>query len=130
MSTNELEALKSYIDEMLGKGFIQSSNSPAGAPVLFVKKKNGTLRLCIDYQALNQITIKNRYPLPLAGDLIDRLSRAKIYLKIDLRVGYNNVHIAEGHEWKTAFSEQDMVLTSISLCHLDSPMHLLHFNPS
>jgi hypothetical protein len=84
MSTNELEALKSYIDEMLGKGFIRSSNSPAGAPVLFVKKKNGTLRLCVDYRALNQITIKNRYPLPLAGDLMDRLSRAKIYSKIDL----------------------------------------------
>ena len=103
MSTNELEALKNYIDEMLGKGFIRSSNSPAGAPVLFVKKKNGTLRLCVDYRALNRITIKNRYPLPLAGDLMDRLSSAKIYTKIDLRVGYNNVRIAEGHEWKTAF---------------------------
>ena len=103
MSTNELEALKSYIDEMLAKGFIRSSNSPAGAPVLFVKKKNGTLRLCVDYRALNKITIKNRYPLPLAGDLMDRLSSAKVYTKIDLRVGYNNVRIAEGHEWKTAF---------------------------
>jgi hypothetical protein len=103
MSTNELEALKSYIDKMLGKGFIRFSNSPAGAPVLFIKKKNGTLRLCVDYRALNRITIKNRYPLPLAGDLMDRLSRAKIYSKIDLRVGYNNVRIAEGHEWKTAF---------------------------
>jgi hypothetical protein len=59
MSTNKLEALKSYIDEMLGKGFIRSSNSPAGAPMLFVKKKNGTLRLCVDYRALNRITIKN-----------------------------------------------------------------------
>jgi hypothetical protein len=71
MSTNKLEALKSYIDKMLGKRFIRSSNSPAGAPVLFIKKKNGTLRLCIDYRALNQITIKNQYPLPLAGDLMD-----------------------------------------------------------
>jgi hypothetical protein len=84
MSTNKLKALKSYINKMLGKGFIQSSNSPAGAPVLFVKKKNSTLRLCIDYQALNRITIKTQYPLPLAEDLIDRLSQAKVYMKINL----------------------------------------------
>ena len=103
MSQVELDALKSYIDEMMGKGFIRTSNSPIGAPVLFVKKKNGTLRLCVDYRALNKITIKNRYPLPLSGDLMDRLSQAKYYTKIDLRVGYNNIRIAEGEEWKTAF---------------------------
>jgi hypothetical protein len=103
MSQVELDALKSYIDEMLGKGFIQTSNSPIGAPVLFVKKKNGTLRLCVDYRALNKITVKNRYPLPLSGDLMDRLSQAKLYTKIDLRVGYNNIQIAKGEEWKTAF---------------------------
>ena len=103
MSQVELDALKSYIDEMLAKGFIRTSNSPIGAPVLFVKKKNGTLRLCVDYRALNKITVKNRYPLPLSGDLMDRLSQAKIYTKIDLRVGYNNIRIAEGEEWKTAF---------------------------
>jgi hypothetical protein len=68
-----------------------------------VKKKNGTLRLCVDYRALNKITIKNRYPLPLSGDLTDRLSQAKLYTKIDLRVGYNNIRIAKGEEWKTAF---------------------------
>jgi hypothetical protein len=103
MSATELEALKNYIDEMLGKGFIRSSSSPSGAPVLFVKKKNGSLRLCVDYRGLNRITIRNRYPLPLSGDLMDRLGEAKIFSKIDLRVGYNNVRIAEGHEWKTAF---------------------------
>jgi hypothetical protein len=62
-----------------------------GAPVLFVKKKNGTLRLCVDYHTLNKITIKNRYLLLLSGDLMDRLSQAKLYTKIDLRVGYNNI---------------------------------------
>jgi hypothetical protein len=106
MAQVELDALKSYIDKMLGKGFIRTSNSPIGAPVLFVKKKNGTLRLCVDYRALNKITIKNRYPLPLSGDLMDHLSQAKLYTKIDLRVGYNNIHIAKGEEWKTAFRMQ------------------------
>jgi hypothetical protein len=103
MSLAELQALKDYIDEMLGKGFIRASSLPAGAPVLFVKKKNGSLCLCVDYRGLNRITIKNRYPLPLSGDLMDRLGEAKIFSKIDLHVGYNNVRIAEGHEWKTAF---------------------------
>ena len=106
MSQVELDALKSYIDEMLSKGFIRTSNSPIGVPVLFVKKKNGTLRLYMDYRALNKITVKNRYLLPLSGDLIDRLSQAKYYTKIDLRVGYNNICIAEGEEWKTAFRTQ------------------------
>ena len=76
MSQVELDALKSYIDEMLSKGFIRTSNSPIGAPVLFVKKKNGTLRLCVDYRALNKITVKNRYPLPLIRELRDRLHGA------------------------------------------------------
>jgi hypothetical protein len=103
MSQVELDALKSDINEVLSKGFIRTSNSPIGAPVLFVKKKNGTLRLCVDYWALNKITIKNWYPLLLLGDLMDRLSRAKFYTKIDLQVGYNNIRIAKGEEWKTAF---------------------------
>jgi hypothetical protein len=103
MSATELEALKNYIDEMMGKGFIRTSSSPVRAPVLFVKKKNGSLQLCVDYRGLNRITIKNRYPLPLSGDLMDRLSEAKIFSKIDLRAGYHNVRIAPGYEWKTAF---------------------------
>jgi hypothetical protein len=71
MSATELKALKDYIDEMMGKGFICNSSSPLGAPVLFVKKKNGSLRLCVDYRGLNKVTIKNCYPLPLSGDLMD-----------------------------------------------------------
>ena len=103
MSETELKALREYLDDMLGKGFIRPSNSPAGAPILFAKKKDGSLRLCIDYRGLNRITRKNRYPLPLIGDLLDRLRSAKIFTKIDLRAGYNNVRISPGHEWKTAF---------------------------
>jgi hypothetical protein len=103
MSQVELKALKEYLDDMLGKGFIRASNSPAGAPVVFAKKKDGSLRLCVDYRGLNQITRKNRYPIPLIGTLIDQLSGAKFYTKIDLRAGYNNIRIAKGQEWLTAF---------------------------
>ena len=103
MSETELKALREYLDDMLGKGFIRPSNSPAGAPILFAKKKDGSLRLCVDYRGLNAITRKNRYPLPLVGDLLDRLRSAKFFTKIDLRAGYNNVRISPGHEWKTAF---------------------------
>src|SRR6201996_8296906 len=91
MSETELKALKDYIDDMLGKGFIRASNSPAGAPVLFVKKKDRSLRLCVDYWALNRITRKNRYPLPLIAPLINQLRKAKYFTKLDLRAGYNNV---------------------------------------
>ena len=103
MSETELKAWREYLNNMLGKGFIRPSNSPAGAPILFAKKKDGSLRLCVDYRGLNAITRKNRYPLPLVGDLLDRLRSAKFFTKIDLRAGYNNVRISPGHEWKTAF---------------------------
>lgn len=103
MSELELKSLREYLEEMLGKGYIRSSNSPAGAPVLFARKKDGSLRLCVDYRGLNKITKKNRYPLPLIGTLLDQLRTAKVFTKIDLRWGYNNVRISEGHEWKTAF---------------------------
>ena len=103
MSETELKALREYLDDMLGKGFVRPSNSPAGAPILFAKKKDGSLRLCVDYRGLNRITRKNRYPLPLIGDLLDRLRSAKIFTKIDLCAGYNNVWISPGNEWKMAF---------------------------
>jgi hypothetical protein len=88
---------------MLAKGFIKPSISPASAPVLFAKNPDGSLRLCIDYRGLNKITKKNWYPIPLIANLINRLRSATMYTKIDLRAGYNNIRIAEGHEWKTAF---------------------------
>ena len=72
----ELETLKTYIETHLKTGFIQPSKSPAGAPILFDKKPDGSLRLCVDYQGLNNLTIKNRYPLPLIGEALDRLGRA------------------------------------------------------
>ena len=103
LSQNELAALRDYLDENLAKNFIRHSKSPAGAPILFVKKKDGSLRMCVDYRGLNKVTIKNRYPLPLISGLLDQLGQAKIYTKIDLRGAYNLVRIREGDEWKTAF---------------------------
>ncbi|WMV37696.1 hypothetical protein MTR67_031081 [Solanum verrucosum] len=86
MALAELRELKAQLQELLEKGFIRPSVSPWGATVLFVKKKDGTLRLCIDYRRLNRITIKNRYPLPRIDDLFDQLKGAKVFSKIDLKV--------------------------------------------
>ena len=103
LSKVELDALRSYLDENLARGFIRPSASPAGSPILFVKKKNGELRLCVDFRGLNLITIKNRYALPLISELLDRLQGAKYFTKLDLRGAYNLLRIAAGEEWKTAF---------------------------
>src|SRR5882724_11805960 len=88
---------------MLSKGFIRSSQSPGGAPVLFAKKKDGTLRLCVDFRNLNKITQKDQYPIPLVTNLLNQLGSTKVYSKLDLHAGYYNVRMAAGHEWKTAF---------------------------
>uniref|UniRef100_A0A8C5LLF5 ribonuclease H n=1 Tax=Leptobrachium leishanense TaxID=445787 RepID=A0A8C5LLF5_9ANUR len=103
LSEPELKVLKEYIDENLTKGFIRPSTSTAGAPIFFVGKKDGGLRSCIDYRALNNVTIKNKYPLPLITELMDRLKDAKYFTKLDLKGAYNLVRIKSGHEWKTAF---------------------------
>ena len=79
LSKYELEALRKWLDENLSKGFIRPSSSPAGSPILFVKKKNGSLRLCVDYRDLNEKTIKNCYPLPLIQETLMQLSKAKWY---------------------------------------------------
>ena len=88
---------------MLDKGFIRPSTSPWGAPVLFVKKKDGTLRLCIDYRELNKVTVKNKYPLPSIDDLFDQLQGAQYFSKIDLMSGYHQLRIREVDISKMAF---------------------------
>ena len=103
LSEVELKALSEWLEDNLSNGFIRASASPAGAPILFVKKKTGELRLCVDYRAINNITIKNRYPLPLIPEALDRLRKARIFTKLDLRGAYNLVRIKQGDEWKTAF---------------------------
>lgn len=88
MASKELDELKIQLQEILDKGFIRPSNSPWGALVLFMKKKDGTLRLCIDYCQLNKVTVKNRYPLSWLNDLFDQLKGVKVFSKIDLRSRY------------------------------------------
>ena len=103
VSPKEQDTLKTQIQELVDLGFIQPSKSPYGAPVLFVPKKDGGLRMCIDYRALNKGTIKNAYPLPRIDELLDRLHGAKLFSKIDLRSGYHQIRVAEEDVPKTAF---------------------------
>ena len=91
------------MQELLDKGFICPSISPWGAPVLFVKKKDGSLRLCIDYRELNKLIVKNKYPLPRIEDLFDQLKGAKYFSKIDLRSGYYQIRVKDDDIAKTAF---------------------------
>ncbi|KAJ1578396.1 hypothetical protein NDA11_005455 [Ustilago hordei] len=102
----EMSELRRYLDENLEKGFIRPSKSPARSPVLFVPKKDGGLRLCVDYRGLNEITVKNRAPLPLIEEQLFLLRKARIYTKLDLRAAYNLIRVAKGDEWKTAFGTQ------------------------
>ena len=104
LSLEELAELKQQLQELIDHKFIQPSTSPFGAPVLFVKKKDGTKRLCIDYRALNEITVKNVYPLPRVDDLLNQLHGAKCFSKIDLRSGYHQVRIHQDDIHKTAFN--------------------------
>ena len=103
LSEKELKALRDYLEQMQREGKIRRSTSSAAAPILFVPKPDGSLRLCIDYRGLNKITIKNRYPLPLMNEIRDRLGKATVFTKIDLKNGYYLLRMAEGEEWKTAF---------------------------
>ncbi len=102
MSHEELKELKVQLEELFAKGYIKPSKSPYGAPVLFVYKKDGTLKMCVDYKALNKAMVKNRYPLFRIDDLFDRLSGAKVFSRIDLRSRYYQIWITEGDEEKTA----------------------------
>ena len=95
MALVELKELKFQLQELLGKGFIRSSVSPWGALVLFVKKKDGTLRLCVDYRQLNKMTVKNKYPLPRIDGLFDQLKGATVFSKIDLQSGYHQLRIKD-----------------------------------
>jgi len=103
MAASELAELKKQLEELQRIGFIRPSSSPWGALVLFVKKKDGSMRLCVDYRALNEVTIKNKYPLPRIDDLFDQLKGAKYFSKIDLRSGYFQLKIRESDIPKTAF---------------------------
>ena len=102
----ELKTLKAYIETNLANGFIRPSKSSTGAPILFDRKSNGSFQLCVDYQGLNNLTIKNRYPLPLIRESLDRLERVKQFTQLDLTSAYHQIRIRKENEWKTAFRTQ------------------------
>ena len=103
LSALENAEIKKQVQELLEKGFIKPSTSPCESPIVLVRKKDGSWRMCIDYRALNKITIKNRYPLPHIDDLLDQLKEAIYFSKLDLHNGYHQVRVAEQDVWKTAF---------------------------
>jgi hypothetical protein len=103
LSPLELQVVRKWLDENLSKGFIRESRSRCAAPLLLAAKPGGGVRICQDYRGLNNVTIKNRYPLPLVRETLDSLCRARYYTKLDIIAAFNKLRIAEGHEWKTAF---------------------------
>ncbi|GJS04231.1 putative reverse transcriptase domain-containing protein [Tanacetum coccineum] len=103
LAPSEMKELSEQLKELSDKGFIRPSSSPWGASVLFVKKKDGSFRMCIDYRELNKLTVKNRYPLPKIDDLLDQLQGSSVYSKIDLRSGYHQLRVREEDIPKTAF---------------------------
>ena len=134
-SPAELRCVKKWIDEMLDKGFIRESTSPAAAPLLLAAKPGGGVRICHDYRGLNAVTIKNRYPLPLIRETLDALCGAKFYTKLDVIAAFNRIRIAEGHEWMTAFITRfglyEMLVTPFGLCNAPATFqnyinHVLH----
>ncbi|KAI0990968.1 hypothetical protein K3495_g17219, partial [Podosphaera aphanis] len=103
MSRGELLVLRKTLSELLDKNWIRASSSPGGAPVLFTKKPGGGLRFCVDYRALNAITNRDRYPLPLIKETLRLASKAKWFSKVDVRTAFHRLRVTEGDEWKTAF---------------------------
>jgi hypothetical protein len=122
MPPNELVELKIQLQDLLDKGFICPSASPWGCPAPFVKKKDNSLRLCVDYRPFNMVTIKNKYPLPCIDILFYQLAEAKVLSKIDLRSGYHQIKIRPSDIPKRHFPP-DMDSMNICLCLLVLPMH-------
>jgi hypothetical protein len=128
MPLKELAELKTQLQELLDKGFIQPSSSPWGCRAIFVKNKDKTLRLCVDYYPLNEVTIKNKYPLPFIDLLFDQLAGAKVFSKIDLRSGYHQIKIRPKDIPKTAFTTQyclyEYLVMSFGLTN--APAHFMY----
>ena len=120
MSQGKLQVLKKFLDENSAKNFIRASSSPAAAPILFVKKPGKGLRLCVDYKAFNSITVKNRYPLPLIQETLDRLAKAKYFTKLDIVAVFNKIRMAENEKWKTVFRTKygffESLIMNFGLC--------------
>ncbi|GJW64544.1 putative reverse transcriptase domain-containing protein, partial [Tanacetum coccineum] len=128
LAPSELEELLGQLKELQDKGFIRPSSSPWGAPVLFVKKKDGSFRMCIDYRELNKLTVKNRYPLPRIDDMFDQLQGSQFFSKIDLRSGYHQLRVYEDDIPKTAFRThyRHFEFTVMPFCLTNAPTHVKH----
>jgi hypothetical protein len=128
MTPKELAELKVQLNELLNKGYIRPSSSPWGYPALFVKKKDQSLRLCVDYWPLNVITVKNKYPLPRIDILFDQLASARVFSKVDLRSGYHQIKIRPEDVTKTAFSTRyglyEYLVMSFGLTN--APAHFMY----
>jgi hypothetical protein len=128
MTLKELAELKVQLNELMDKGFIRLSSSPWGYPTLFVKKKDQSLRLCVDYRHLNAVTIKNKYPLPRIDILFDQLVSAKVFSKVDLRLGYHQIKIHPKNVPMTTFSSSyelyEYLLMSFVLTN--APVHFMY----
>ena len=124
MSRGELLVLQKTLRELLDKQFIRVSDSPAAAPVLFVKKPGGGLRFCCDYRALNAISKKDRYPLPLINETLERIGKARWFTKLDVIAAFHKIRIAKGYEWLTAFRTRfglfEWLVTPFSLANAPS----------
>lgn len=130
LAATELDELRRQLDKLLEHGHIRPSKSPYGSPVLFVKKKNGEMRMCVDYRALNNITVKNAYPLPRIDELLNRLSQARYFSKIDLASGYHQVRVSPDDVMKTAFRTRygsyEFLVLPFGLCNAPSTfMHMM-----
>jgi hypothetical protein len=129
MPPAELAELKKQLQELLDKGFIRPCTSPWGCPALFVKKKDKSLKLCVDYRPLNAVTIKNKYPLPHIDVLFDQLVGAKVFSKIDLHSGYHQIKIKASDIQKTAFSTRyglyEYLVMSFGLTN--APAYFMYF---
>ena len=124
LNREEQQALDIFLEENLRSGRVRPSNSPMASPFFFIKKADGSLRPVQDYRKLNDFTIKNRYPLPLIQELVDKLRGARYFTKLDIRWGYNNVRIKEEDEWKAAFRTNRVLFEPtvmfFGLCNLPS----------
>jgi hypothetical protein len=127
MSVEELKELKKQLTELQEAGYIRSDSSPCGAPVLFVQKKDGSQRICVDYRSLNDVTVKNKCPLPRIEDLFNRMRDARVFSKVDLRSGYHQMKIRPSDipkmDFSTRYGLYEFIVMSFGLT--DAPAYFM-----